>query len=48
MKKDKPRKEKDKKPAPQPTERERDSDDVERAVYDGMQDLRQEKPEPKR
>jgi len=47
MKHRKPRKETDKKPPP-PEEKERDSEDVERAVYDGMQDLRQEKPVPKR
>ena len=48
MKKDKPRKEAEKKPAQPPKERKEDSEDIERAVYDGMQDLRQEKPAPKR
>ncbi len=47
MKKDKP-KQAQKKPAQPPKEREEDSEDIERAVYDGMQDLRREKPEPKR
>jgi len=29
---------------PQPQERSDDSDDIERAIYDGMQDLRTTKP----
>jgi hypothetical protein len=29
-----------------PAERQEDSSDIERAVYDGMQDLRAEKPAP--
>jgi len=48
MKKDKPRKEREKKPAQPPKDRQDDSEDIERAVYDGMQDLRREKPEPRR
>ena len=50
MKRDKPRKEtrQEKKPAQPPKDGKGDSEDIERAVYDGMQDLRREKPEPKR
>jgi hypothetical protein len=32
------------KPAKAPSQKQRDSDDIERAVYDGMQDLRTERP----
>jgi hypothetical protein len=44
----KPKKKPEPKPAQPPKDRKGDSEDIERAVYDGMQDLRQEKPEPKR
>jgi hypothetical protein len=44
----KPKKKAEPKPAQPPKDRKEDSEDIERAVYDGMQDLRREKPEPKR
>lgn len=43
-KKPAPRKPVNKKPLPPAKDKQGDSDDIERAVYDGMQDLRAEKP----
>jgi hypothetical protein len=39
-----PRKPVNKKPLPPVKHKQDDSDDIERAVYDGMQDLRADKP----
>ena len=39
-----PTQERGKRQPPTPEEKQRESDDIERAVYDGMQDLRTERP----
>ena len=41
-----PRKATGRKPPPPAKDKKEDSDDIERAVYDGMQDLRAVKPKP--